>query len=112
MRTVVVVGVGALGSHTVQFLRSAGVKLKVIDFDRVETKNTLSQFHAKNSVGKNKTVALQQVMQFLWGVKLDGVPHKLTVDNATELLRGADLVLDCLDNGEARRQVQHVGLVV
>jgi len=108
VQTVVVVGVGALGSHVVQFLRAAGVKLKAIDFDRVESKNVLSQFHAKNSVGQNKTVAIQKAMQFLWGFKVEGVPHKLTADNATELLRGADLVLDCLDNGEARRQVQHV----
>lgn len=105
MKKVVVVGVGALGSHVCQFLRNEA-DLKVIDFDRVETKNVLSQFHARNSVGKNKVQSLQQVVNFLWGVKIEGVPHKLVVDNAQQILGKPDLILDCLDNGEARRIIQ------
>lgn len=105
MKHVVVVGVGALGSHVVPLLRNAA-QLKVVDFDRVEQKNTLSQFHARNSVGKNKTQALQQAVNFLWGVKVNTVPHKLTADNAEQILGGADLVLDCLDNGGGRRVIQ------
>jgi len=106
MKTIVIVGVGALGSHAALLLRNVG-KLKVIDFDRVEQKNVLSQFHGKPGVGKNKVQALQQTMNFLFGLKVDGVPHKLVADNAKELLGGADLVLDCLDNGAARRVCQN-----
>jgi len=80
--------------------------MKVVDFDRVEQKNTLSQFHGKAGVGKNKTQSLAQAMQFLFGIKLNMVPHKLTADNEKELLGGADLVIDCLDNPESRRVVQ------
>jgi molybdopterin/thiamine biosynthesis adenylyltransferase len=105
-RLVVVVGVGALGSHVVQFLRNVEVKLRVIDFDRVEQRNVMSQFHGKPSVGKGKTQSLKDSMQFLFGFKIDTVPHKLTGDNAKELLGGAALVLDCLDNGKSRRVVQ------
>lgn len=105
-RRVVIVGVGALGSHLVQFLRSDGHTLVAVDFDRVEQKNTLSQFHAKASTGKGKVQALQQTVNFLWSVKLEGVPHKLTGDNAQQILGGADLVVDCLDNAESRRVVQ------
>lgn len=105
MKNVTIVGIGALGSHVVQFLRN-DVKLKVIDYDRVEQKNVLSQFHARNSVSKSKVQALQQVMNFLWGIKVEVVPHKLVADNASQLLGGADLIIDCLDNGEARRLVQ------
>lgn len=104
-KLVTIVGVGALGSHVVQFLRNE-VNLRIIDYDRVETKNVLSQFHGKPGVGKNKTLSLQQTMQFLFGVKLIGVPHKLTSDNANQLLSGSDLIIDCLDNAEARRLVQ------
>jgi threonine dehydrogenase-like Zn-dependent dehydrogenase len=107
MKTVVIVGVGALGSHLVQFLRNEAVTLKVIDFDRIERKNVMSQFHGKATVGKNKVQGLAQAMNFLFGVKIDTVPHKLTDDNAETLLR-ADLVIDCLDNGEARRTIQRV----
>lgn len=105
-KLIVIVGVGALGSHVVQFLRSTAATLRVIDFDRVEQKNVLSQFHGKPSVGKAKVVALQQTMQFLFATKIETIPHKLVEDNAATLLGKADLVIDCLDNGEARRLVQ------
>jgi molybdopterin-synthase adenylyltransferase len=106
MKYLTIVGVGALGSHVVQFLRSADLWIKVIDFDRVEQKNTSSQFHGKPSVGKSKVQALQQTVNLLWGLKIDGVPHKLTSENDVQLLRKADLIIDALDNGEARRIVQ------
>jgi molybdopterin/thiamine biosynthesis adenylyltransferase len=103
---ITIVGVGALGSHLVQSLRNEQVALKVIDFDRVEMKNVASQFHFKNGVGKKKTDALKQAMQFCYGRKIETVGNKLTADNVEQLLGGADLVVDCLDNGEARRLVQ------
>jgi len=103
---IVIIGVGALGSHLVQALRNEDVTLKVIDFDRVEMKNVASQFHWKNGVGKKKVDALKQAMQFAYGRKLEIVGNKLTADNVTQLLGDADLLIDCLDNGEARRLVQ------
>jgi len=106
MKTVVIVGVGALGSHVVQFSRGLGVSLRVVDFDVVERKNILSQFHGKPSVGKAKVNGIKQTMDFLWGFKVDVNPHKLTSENDDQLLSGADLIVDCLDNGAARRIVQ------
>jgi len=101
------VGIGALGSHVVQFLRSEReVRFKVIDHDRVERKNTVSQFHGARMVGKTKVLALNQTMQMLWGVKLTVIPHKLASANVEQLLGDADLLVDCLDNGAARRLVQ------
>ena len=102
MKNVVIVGVGALGSHVVQFLRSVNCQIKVIDFDRVENKNTLAQFHGVSSVGKNKAQALSQAMNFFWKVKLDAVPTRLKDNNVKELLGSADLVIDCLDNAASR----------
>lgn len=115
MKKIVIVGVGALGSHVALFLRNldfqrAGqgdtFKLVLIDYDRIEQKNTLSQFHARSHVGKNKAQSFVQSLNFLFGIKVEGIPHKLTKDNARELLGGATLVLDCLDNGASRRLVQ------
>lgn len=103
---ITIIGAGALGSHLVQALRNEKVSFVVIDFDRVEMKNVASQFHLKGSVGKKKTQALQQAMQFCYGRKIDVVGNKLTADNDVQLLSGADLLVDCLDNGEARRLVQ------
>lgn len=105
MKKIIVIGAGALGSHAVLLLRNVAA-IVAVDFDRIERKNVLSQFHAQNAVGKSKVVALQQLMQFLFSVKIGAVPHKLTSSNATEILGGSDLLLDCLDNGESRRVVQ------
>lgn len=104
--TVVIVGVGALGSHVVLLLRNLDVFIKVCDYDRVETKNVMSQFHAKTGVGKSKVLSLQQTMQFLFGTKLQAIPHKLTKDNANVLLSEASVIVDCLDNGESRQLMQ------
>lgn len=104
-RTITIVGVGALGSHAALLLRNEGL-LRLVDFDRVEQKNTLSQFHGTRSVGKNKAVALKEVLQFLFGVKAGALTARLEANNVRELLSGSDLVLDCVDNGETRKLVQ------
>lgn len=106
MKTIVIVGVGALGSHAVQFLRNVEANIRVVDFDRVEQRNVMAQFHGKPSVGKLKVQSLQQSMSFLFGRKIDVVHHKLVENNAKEILGSADLIIDCLDNGAGRRVVQ------
>ena len=103
---IVVVGVGALGSHLLLLCRNLPVRLTAIDFDRVERKNTLSQFHSRMGVGRNKAQAMQQAMQGLFGLRLQAIPHKLTADNVERLLGGADLIVDCVDNAEARALIQ------
>ncbi len=52
---VVLVGVGALGSNLVFAARSIeGLEWTLVDFDRVQFKNTQSQYHPVTSIGKNK----------------------------------------------------------
>ena len=45
-------------------------------------------------------------MEFFFKRKIEAVPHRLTLDNARELLSNASLVVDCLDNAPSRRIVQ------
>ena len=104
---IAVIGVGALGSHFVYGARNLG-KFRAVDFDRVESKNTLSQFHGKPSLGKFKTESVKSTMNLLFGIKLEALPVRLTPANARELLAGADLVVDCLDNFESRSCLQAV----
>lgn len=106
MKPVVIIGAGALGSHVVLFGRNWQTPIRLVDFDRVEMKNAQSQFHTRMGVGRNKVQAMQQAMQGMWAVRLNGVPHKLTPDNAAQLLGDAALVLDCTDNVEARNVIQ------
>ena len=101
MKKIVIVGLGANGSHTATALRNAGA-LKLVDFDRVEQKNTLAQMHGKMGLRRNKAQAMGQRFQGEWGQRVEVVPHKVTDDNAKVILGGADLVIDCTDNIAAR----------
>jgi hypothetical protein len=106
MKTIVFVGVGALGSQAVMLMRNVKATIKVIDFDRVEAKNVQSQFHGKPGIGKPKVLALAGAMDLLFGMKLVTNSNKLVEGNVKELLGGTDLVIDCLDNAASRRVVQ------
>jgi molybdopterin/thiamine biosynthesis adenylyltransferase len=101
----IIVGVGALGSHVALFMRNMS-ELIIIDHDCIEQKNVLSQFHSKSSVGKRKVLALSQTINFLFGIKTQTNTNKLIKNNANQLLSGADLIIDCLDNAEARHIIQ------
>lgn len=105
---ITIIGIGALGSHAALFLRNEKSGLKVVDFDRVEQKNTQAQFHSVMSVGKNKATSLQQALQGLFNVKAQSLPYKLTQLNDEINVAGSDLVLDCTDNIEARRLISGV----
>ncbi|NIT77346.1 MAG: thiamine biosynthesis protein ThiF [Anaerolineae bacterium] len=106
MKTVVVVGAGALGSHLVLLARNWEVDLQLVDFDRVEAKNIQSQFHSKMGSGKNKAKALQSLMNGLFGLKVGTKPVKLADNNQQQLLGAADLIIDCTDNFAAREIIQ------
>lgn len=103
---IVIIGVGALGSHLAQSVRNVKVPIRLIDFDRVEIRNTTSQWHGKMFVGQNKAKALQQALQGMFGLKVDASPYRLTADNADALLRGATLIVDCTDNKATRDLIQ------
>jgi molybdopterin/thiamine biosynthesis adenylyltransferase len=106
MKRVVIVGVGALGSHVAMLLRNTDAKLHVIDDDRVEQRNIASQFHGQPGVGKLKVQALQQSLDFLFRLRVDSTSTRLRADNTEQLLSGAALVIDCVDNGSTRRLIQ------
>lgn len=102
----VIVGVGALGSHVVMALRNMDkYEIKIIDFDHVEQKNTQAQFHTKMGLRKNKAKALQMALRAMFNVFVEAIPHKLADNNAEALLGGAALVIDCTDNIAARRVI-------
>lgn len=109
MSAIVVVGCGALGSHVIQFLRNEKESIHVIDYDRIEAKNVLSQFHGKINVGKGKVLSISRTMDFLFGRTVLGVHAKLLENNIDLLSHGQpapSLVVDCLDNAATRRLVQ------
>jgi len=107
MSIVVIVGLGALGSHVILSGRNIETDWVGIDFDRIEQKNVLSQFHTRMTLNRNKAQAVQQTMRGLFGLNnFRAIPNRLTKDNVDVLLKNADLVVDCLDNAASRRVIQ------
>ncbi|MEM7233070.1 MAG: ThiF family adenylyltransferase, partial [Planctomycetota bacterium] len=76
--------------------------LRVIDFDRVEERNLSTQPYGRADIGRSKVGVLSSVIYRSVGVDLDAVARRIEDSNSRRLLRGVDLVVDCLDNHEAR----------
>ena len=102
MRKIVVCGVGALGSTAVQFCRNLDAELRLVDFDRVESKNLAAQWFVKQSVGKNKADAARLQLANFYGAKAEAMGVRLASTNAAQLLAGAALAVDCFDNADSR----------
>ncbi len=102
-KRIVFCGVGALGSNAVVLCRNLEAQLVLVDFDRVESKNCLSQAFVKPSVGKNKAEALKLQLANFWGVKAEAFGVRVTEDNVATLCGAADLVVDAFDNAKSRR---------
>ncbi len=99
---IAVCGVGALGSTFVLLARNFEAQLRLIDFDRVESKNLLAQWFVKQSIGKNKADALRLQLANFYGVKVEARGVRLGSNNAAELLADCDLIIDCFDNFDSR----------
>lgn len=107
---VCIFGVGALGSHAALFLRNAGAVLRLVDFDRVESRNLQSQAHVRTSVGTYKTASMQGVLTQMWGMQrnlVEARPVRASPENLRELCADCDLLLDCLDNAAGRILLQN-----
>jgi molybdopterin/thiamine biosynthesis adenylyltransferase len=103
MMRIVFCGVGALGSNAVVLCRNLEARLVLVDFDRVESKNCLSQAFVKPSVGKNKADALKLQLSNFWGVKAEAFGVRVEATNVATLCGAADLVVDAFDNAKSRR---------
>lgn len=105
---VLVVGAGGLGSPVIQYLSTAGVgKIGVVDGDRVDTTNLQRQvLFDGNDIGLRKTeVARARVGELNPDVEVVPISVWLDTDNAHELARDYQLVVDASDNFATRLAV-------
>ena len=102
---VAVVGAGALGSPVIQYLAAAGVgTIKVIDFDTVSLGNLQNQvIHSSRDVKRPKVASAKDTIKNI-NRNIDVIAEnvKLDAENATSLLEGFDIVIDCTDNYKTR----------
>ena len=98
---VLIVGAGGLGSPVLQYLAGAGVGyLGVVDADTLDASNLHRQpIFALADVGEQKAeLALAAVKRINPTVHVEVHAARLDADNALELIRGYDVVVDCSDN--------------
>jgi adenylyltransferase/sulfurtransferase len=102
---VLMIGTGGLGAPTGMYLAAAGVgTLGVVDFDVVDASNLQRQIvHGTKDVGRPKIEsARDRLSDINPNVKIETYETRLTSENALELFRDYDIVVDGTDNFPTR----------
>ncbi|MEZ3591801.1 MAG: HesA/MoeB/ThiF family protein [Muribaculaceae bacterium] len=99
--SVLVVGAGGLGSPVLLYLAAAGVgHIGVIDGDRLDYSNLQRQvIHTTTALGEPKAVSAAQAIHALNpNIRVTPYVEFLSAENADEILRGYEFVVDATDN--------------
>jgi adenylyltransferase/sulfurtransferase len=103
--SVLCIGAGGLGSPIAMYLAAAGIgKLGIVDFDTVDYSNLQRQIlHTDADVGRSKA---QSAKETIGGINpnVEVAVHetRLTSENALDLIRPYDIVVDGTDNFPTR----------
>ncbi|MDM1696601.1 molybdopterin-synthase adenylyltransferase MoeB [Thiopseudomonas alkaliphila] len=109
--TVLIVGLGGLGSPVALYLAAAGVgRLLLADFDRVDHTNLQRQIlHSTETVEQLKTESAQARLRALNPeIVLHSIDQQLDADSLAAWVQQATIVLDCTDNFLIREQLNQV----
>ena len=102
---VLLIGAGGLGSPAAMYLAAAGVgTLGIVDFDVVDFSNLQRQLlHGTKDVGRPKVdSAADRIRDINPDVQVNKHAAALTSDNALEIIRNYDIVLNGSDNFPTR----------
>lgn len=103
--SVLMIGAGGLGAPLGMYLAAAGVgRLGIVDFDVVDHSNLQRQvIYSVADVGRPK---LEAAVERLRGINphitIEGYETRLSSENALELFRGYDVIVDGTDNFPTR----------
>ena len=109
--TVLIIGMGGLGSPTALYLAAAGVgHIVIADFDQVELSNLQRQIiHQTKDIGDDKVnSAKNKLTELNPEIKVTIANELIHTDNLNELIKGVDIVLDGTDNFESRFEINKV----
>ena len=102
---VLVIGVGGLGSAVLPLLVSSGVgHIGIVDDDIVSLNNLPRQtlYNVKDIDKPKVEVAKKHLRLMNPGVKIKAYKMRLNEENAKEIIKGYQLVIDCTDNFETK----------
>jgi adenylyltransferase/sulfurtransferase len=103
--SVVLIGTGGLGAPLGLYLAAAGIgRIGLVDFDVVDFTNLQRQvIHGTKDVGKKKLDSAAESMQDINPyLKIEKFDTALTSENALDILKDYDLVIDGTDNFPTR----------
>ena len=103
--SVLCIGAGGLGSPAALYLAAAGVgRLGIVDFDAVDFSNLHRQIlHGTPDVGRPKLQSARERLAAINPeIRIDTYETTLTSNNALELFRDYDVILDGTDNFPTR----------
>ena len=106
-----IVGAGGLGSPVALYLAASGVgQLTICDFDTVDLTNLQRQIiHTTVSVGMNKAISAQQAIDEINPeIIVNTIAQKSTEAEFQQLIKQADVVIDCSDNFATRYLLNRV----
>ncbi len=109
--SVLLVGTGGLGSPLAMYLAAAGVgRIGLIDYDVVDDSNLQRQvIHGTASVGRLKVEsARERMLDINPHIQVDVYNELFTSENALELARPYDIIVDGTDNFPTRYLVNDV----
>jgi molybdopterin/thiamine biosynthesis adenylyltransferase len=103
-----IIGAGGLGSPAAFYLASAGVgTITLVDNDKVDLTNLQRQIlHTSERVGQSKAESGKQTLtQINPEIRIVALNERADAETLSELVRNADVVLDCSDNFVTRHAV-------
>lgn len=103
--SVLLIGAGGLGSPLALYLAAAGVgRIGLVDFDVVDLTNLQRQvIHGTSDVGRKKLdSAVESILAINPHVRVDRYETALSSENALDILREYDVVVDGTDNFPTR----------
>lgn len=109
--SVLIVGMGGLGTPASMYLANSGVgQLLINDFDTVDTSNLPRQIlYRDTDTGKAKATAAAECLKLINpNVTTIAMGSRLARDGLTELTAAVDVVLDCTDNFTSRWLINEV----
>ncbi len=102
---VLCIGAGGLGSPLALYLAAAGVgKIGILDFDVVDFSNLQRQIiHTEKNIGKLKVEsAKEKLLELNSDIEVQTYNERFTSDNAMEIIKDYDIVVDGTDNFATR----------
>ncbi len=109
---VAVCGLGGLGSNIAVSLARAGIgRLILIDFDKVDVTNLHRQQYKASQVGMYKTDALSENLREISPyIRTEIHTVKVNEENASELLKSADIICEAFDSAQAKAMTANIVL--